>query len=61
MEIIRRLSRPELERRIALLGRVVERFPELQDAILSERARLERVLDEKRAAKKAARSVVADT
>jgi hypothetical protein len=46
------LSKPELERRITLLGRAVERFPELRDAILSERARLERVLADKRAAKK---------
>ena len=46
MEVIRRLSKPELERRIAVLGRAVERFPELKGAVLSERARLERVLAE---------------
>jgi hypothetical protein len=61
MDVIRRLSKPELERRIALLGRAVKRFPELQDAILSERARLERVLAEKRPARKPALSAEADT
>ena len=49
-----RLTKPELERRIALLGRAAERFPELREAILLERSRLERVLAEKRAAKKPA-------
>ncbi len=56
-QVIRNLSKPELERRIALLGRAAERFPEMCDAILLERRRLERVLGEKRAAKKQAHSV----
>ena len=51
------LTKPELERRIAILGRAAERLPELREAILSERSRLERVLAEKRAAKERARPV----
>jgi len=46
------LTKPELERRIALLGRAAERFPELSAAASLERERLERVLAEKRAPKK---------
>jgi hypothetical protein len=59
--ILVRLTKPELERRIALLGRAAERFPELREAILLERARLERVLVEKRAARKPARPVEVTT
>ena len=51
---VARLTKPELARRIALLDRAAGRFPELRDAILLERSRLERVLAEKRAAKKPA-------
>ena len=49
---IARLTKPELERRIALLGRAADRFPELRESIHLERSRLERVLAEKRAPKK---------
>lgn len=48
MEYIRTLSKAELDRRIGLLGRAAERLPELREAILLERSRLERVLAEKR-------------
>lgn len=50
--MIQKLSKLELERRIALLGRAAERFPELREAILLERERLERVLVEKRTVRK---------
>jgi hypothetical protein len=55
--VIQKLSKPELERRIALLGRAAVRFPELCEAIALERERLERVLAEKRAAKRQAHRV----
>ena len=50
MEYIRTLSKAELHRLIALLGRAAERFPDLREAILLERSRLERVLAEIRTA-----------
>jgi len=56
-DVLSQLTKPELERRIALLGRAAERFPDLCDAILLERSRLERVRAEKRAGKKPARPV----
>ena len=59
MKRLANLTKLELERRIALLGRAADRFPDLRDAIFSERSRLERVLAEKRAAKKQARVEVA--
>jgi len=46
-----RLTKPELERRIALLERQATRYPELAEACLLERDRLGRVLAEKRAAR----------
>jgi len=59
--MIQKLSKPELERRIALLSRAAKRFPELCEAISRERERLERVLAEKRAAKKQAHRVEVPT
>ena len=50
MEYIRTLSKAELDRLIALLGRAAERLPDLREAILLERSRLERVLAQKREA-----------
>lgn len=50
--ILMRLTKPELERRIVLLGRAAERYPELAEACFLERDRLARVLAEKRAAMK---------
>jgi hypothetical protein len=44
-----RLTKPELERRIALLERQATRYPKLAEACLLERDRLSRVLAEKRA------------
>jgi hypothetical protein len=58
--VIQKLSKPELERRIALLMRTAERLPELCEAISLERERLERVFAEKRAAKRQARRVEVD-
>jgi len=46
-----RLTKPELEKRIALLERQATRYPELAEACLLERDRLGRVLAEKRPAR----------